>query len=241
MSKKVTPYNKDAAKKEQVAQMFDNIAAKYDFLNHFLSMGIDITWRRKAVGLIKQDNPKHILDVATGTGDFALEALKINPEKVVGIDISNKMLDVGRKKTKKRKVEDQIELMYGDCEDLPFDADSFDAVTVAFGVRNFDNPEKGLREMHRVLKQNGKAVIIEFSQPQKFPVKQAYNVYFEYLLPALGKAFSKDNRAYKYLPESVEAFPYGEAFLNLMETAGFKNTSVIPLTFGIASLYVGEK
>lgn len=237
----VTPYDKDTEKKEQVARMFDNIAAKYDFLNHFLSLGIDITWRKKAVKLLAPGKPKLILDVATGTGDFAIESLSLNPERVTGIDISNQMLEVGRSKMKKRKVDDKVEMLYADSENLPFDNDTFDAVTVAFGVRNFQSPVKGLSEMNRVMKPGGKTVIIEFSQPQTFPIKQAYNLYFERLLPGVGKLFSKDNRAYTYLPESVQAFPHGNEFLKMMEKAGYKNTKATQLTFGIASIYEGTK
>lgn len=237
----VTPYNYDTEKKEQVARMFDNIAAKYDFLNHFLSLGIDILWRKKAVKLLKAGNPKVILDVATGTGDFAIESLSLNPDRVVGIDISNQMLEVGKNKMKKKGVSNTVEMIYGDCENLPFENQTFDAVTVAFGVRNFQNPVKGLAEMNRVMKPGGKTVIIEFSQPQAFPVKQIYNFYFEHLLPGVGKLFSKDNRAYTYLPESVQAFPHGEEFLQLMKKAGYKNTKATQLTFGIASIYEGSK
>ncbi len=240
-AKNVTPYNQETEKKKQVAQMFDNIAAKYDFLNHFLSLGIDILWRKKAVKLLKPIKPKAILDVATGTGDFAIESLQLNPERVVGIDISNKMLDVGREKMKKKKVDHTVEMLYGDSENLPFDDNTFDAVTVAFGVRNFETPAKGLAEMNRVMKPGGKTVIIEFSQPQIFPVKQAYNLYFEKFLPGIGKVFSKDKRAYTYLPESVQAFPHGNDFLQLMQKAGYKNTKAITLTFGIASIYEGTK
>ena len=241
MSKNVTPYDKEATKKEQVAEMFDNIAGNYDFLNHFLSLGIDILWRKKAIKLLKPVKPKTILDVATGTGDFAVQALDLKPEKVTGVDISNKMLDVGRVKMKKKNVEDVVEMKYGDSENLPFEDESYDAITVAFGVRNFENLEKGLAEMHRVLTKKGKTVIIEFSKPQHFPIKQLYNFYFKSILPNLGKWVSKDQRAYTYLPESVEAFPYGQKFLDVMESVGYTNTKCIPLTFGIASIYTGEK
>lgn len=241
MSRNVTPYDKEATKKEQVAEMFDNIAGNYDFLNHFLSLGIDILWRKKAIRLLKPVKPKTVLDVATGTGDFAIQALDLKPKKVTGVDISNKMLDVGRVKMKKKKVSEVVEMKYGDSENLPFEDESYDAITVAFGVRNFENLEKGLAEMHRVLTKKGKTVIIEFSKPQHFPIKQLYNFYFKSILPNLGKWVSKDQRAYTYLPESVEAFPYGQKFLDVMESVGYTNTKCIPLTFGIASIYTGEK
>ena len=178
MSKTVTPYQNDSAKKEQVAEMFDNIANNYDFLNHFLSMGIDILWRKKAVRLLKPFAPKLILDVATGTGDFALESLSLNPDKIIGVDISRDMVAVGLEKVKKRKLQNKIELKYGDSENLEFETNTFDALIVAFGVRNYENLEQGLSEMLRVIKPGGHVAIIEFSQPQKFPIKQIYNFYF---------------------------------------------------------------
>lgn len=237
----VTPYNKQSSKKEQVAEMFNNIAGNYDFLNHFLSMGIDITWRKKAIKILKKDNPQHIVDIATGTGDFALEALAIEPAKITGIDISEKMLEVGREKMKKKGVDNVIEMKLGDSENLPFESNAVDAITVSFGVRNFENLEKGLSEMHRILKPSSKAVIIEFSMPEKFPIKQLYKFYFLNILPRIGRLVSKDSRAYTYLPESVSSFPYGKAFTNIMEKVGYKNVKAIPLTFGIASIYIGEK
>lgn len=237
----VTPYNKQSSKKEQVAEMFNNIAGNYDFLNHFLSLGIDILWRKKAIRILREDQPKHIVDIATGTGDFALEALALQPDRITGIDISEKMLDVGRVKMKRKKVDNIIEMKLGDSENLPFSDDAVDAITVSFGVRNFENLKKGLSEMHRILKPNAKAVIIEFSKPEKFPIKQLYNFYFLKILPNLGRLISKDPRAYTYLPESVNAFPYGKQFTGIMEKLGYRNVKAIPLTFGIASIYVGEK
>lgn len=237
----VTPYNKSNSKKEQVAEMFDNIAGNYDFLNHFLSLGIDITWRKKAIKILKEDKPQHIVDIATGTGDFALEALALNPKRITGIDISAKMLEVGRKKMKRKKVDNIVEMKLGDSENLPLKDNEVDAITVSFGVRNFENLEKGLSEMLRILKPGAKSVIIEFSKPEKFPIKQLYNFYFLKILPNLGRLISKDPRAYTYLPESVNAFPYGKQFTQIMERLGYKNVKAVPLTFGIASIYVGEK
>ncbi len=238
----VVPYKeKTSGKKEQVAEMFNNISPRYDFLNHFLSLGIDIIWRKKAIRMLKKDQPKLIMDIATGTGDFAIEALALNPDKVIGVDISEGMLDVGRAKMKKRGYDDRIEMTLGDSERLLFDDNKFDAVIVAFGVRNYENLEKGLADMQRVLKPGGKTVILEFSQPKRFPFKQLYGFYFRAILPKLGKLISKDNAAYTYLPESVKAFPDGEDFLKIMEKVGFKNTQCRPLTFGISSIYVGQK
>ena len=241
MTEKVTPYSSKDSKKEQVAEMFNNIAANYDFLNHFLSMGIDILWRKKAIRLLKDRNPKVILDVATGTGDFAIEALSLNPDRIVGVDISKDMVSVGQTKVKKKNVESIIELKYGDSEALEFEDNTFDAMTVAFGVRNYENLEKGLSEMRRVLKPKGQVAIIEFSKPQAFPIKQLYNFYFMNILPTLGRMVSKDARAYTYLPESVDAFPYGDKFTEIMKKVGYTNTKVIPLTFGIASIYLADK
>ncbi len=243
MSEIITPYqDNEVAKKAQVADMFNNISKTYDFLNHFLSLGIDIIWRKKAINELKKDNPQQILDVATGTGDFAFEALKIlNPKKIVGVDISQGMLDIAQQKITKRGLGDKFSIKLGDSEKLPFEADEFDAVTVAYGVRNFENLEVGLADIHRVLKSGGKAVILEFSKPKAFPIKQLYNFYFSYVTPGIGKLFSKDARAYSYLPESVAAFPDGEKFVSLMQKAGFKNTKHRPLTFGICSIYTGVK
>lgn len=239
---KVVPYKEDkASKKDQVARMFDNISRDYDFLNHFLSLGIDIIWRRKAIKYLRDINPKQILDVATGTGDFAIEALKLNPDKVTGVDISEGMLEVGRKKMKDKSYDDRIELRYGDSEKLPFEENKFDAVIVAFGVRNFENLEHGLAEMLRVVRPGGKVVVLEFSKPGKFPFKQLYNFYFKFVLPKIGRWVSKDSSAYTYLPESVHAFPDGTAFTHILDRLGYKKTQCKPLTFGISSLYIGIK
>lgn len=238
----VLPYKeKNTAKKEQVAEMFNNISRKYDFLNHFLSLGIDIIWRKKAIKLLKKDNPALILDIATGTGDFAIEALALKPEKVIGVDISEGMLEMGRKKLKKKGLDNKIELKLGDSEGLQFDDNKFDAIIVSFGVRNFENLEKGLADMFRVLKPGGKVVILEFSRPKSFPFKQIYNFYFKAILPKIGRLVSKDNAAYTYLPESVKAFPDGQNFLNVLESVGYKSTKCKPLTFGISSIYTGVK
>ena len=238
----VVPY-KDAQKnkKEQVAEMFDNIAHKYDFLNHFLSMGIDIYWRNQAVKELKKDKPQLILDIATGTGDFALAALKANPRKIIGVDISKGMLEVGQRKIENLKLTDKISLQLGDSEGLQFPDNYFDAVIVAFGVRNFENLGKGLSDMYRVLKPNGKVVILEFSKPEIFPFKQLYNFYFKSVLPTIGNNISKDNAAYTYLPESVKVFPYGTEFVNILQQVGFKETKCETLTFGISSIYSGRK
>lgn len=243
MNEKITPYhNQTVTKKEQVATMFNNISGTYDFLNHFMSLGIDILWRKKAIRQLKAQQPKSILDVATGTGDFAFEAIKIlKPEKITGVDISAGMLEVAKRKIRERKLEHVFSVRLGDSEMLPFEENQFDAITVAYGVRNYENLEKGLADMRRVLKPGGKIVILEFSKPQGFPVKQLYNFYFKHITPFFGKVFSKDARAYQYLPESVAAFPDGTAFTQLMERVGFSQTKQITLTFGISSIYTGIK
>jgi demethylmenaquinone methyltransferase/2-methoxy-6-polyprenyl-1,4-benzoquinol methylase len=228
-------------KKQQVRSMFNNIAPRYDFLNHFLSAGVDYHWRKKAIKLIGQKHPKSILDVATGTGDLAITALRIKPEKIVGIDIAEDMLAVGRNKLKKKDPENIISLEKGDSENLQFDAFTFDTVMVAFGVRNFENLEKGLSEMYRVLNKGGQVLILEFSKPKAFPVKQFYAFYFKYILPSLGKIISGDQSAYTYLPESVSEFPDGKSFTDILDKIGFQHTKHIPLTFGIASIYTGRK
>ncbi len=238
----VLPYKNDASgKKQQVARMFDTISGNYDFLNHFLSFGVDIGWRKKAIKLLQKDNPKLILDVATGTGDFAIQALKLNPEKVIGIDISEGMLEVGRKKMIDRGYDKVIEMRSGDSEKLPFEENKFDAIIVAFGVRNFEDLQKGLGEMLRVLKPGGRVVILECSNPKSIWFRPIYLFYFKVITPLVGKIFSKDPAAYSYLPESVSAFPDGKDFTFILDQVGYKNTSCRPLTFGISSLYSGTK
>jgi demethylmenaquinone methyltransferase/2-methoxy-6-polyprenyl-1,4-benzoquinol methylase len=232
----------NVSKKGQVAEMFDGIARSYDFLNHFLSMGIDKGWRKKAIHVIAAKNPKAILDVATGTGDLAIAANKVLPEaKITGVDISTGMLEVGRKKMAELNLNDSIQLLEGDSEALPFEESSFDAVTCAYGVRNFENLERGLREMQRVMRPGGKLAVLEFSQPKKFPVAQLYQFYFRAILPLVGKIVSKHSRAYTYLPESVAAFPEGEAFCALLRKCGFSEINARPLTFGITTLYSASK
>jgi demethylmenaquinone methyltransferase/2-methoxy-6-polyprenyl-1,4-benzoquinol methylase len=238
----IVPYKEQqSGKKEQVAAMFDSISPKYDLLNHLLSLGIDIYWRKKAIQLLKESKPRTILDIATGTGDFAIEALQLKPEKVIGVDISEGMLAIGREKIKKLKLEDKIELRTGDSEKLLFEDNYFDAVIVSFGVRNFENLHKGLSDMCRVLKSGGTCIVLEFSKPSSFPFKQLYNFYFKRILPLIGKVISKDNSAYHYLPESVQAFPDGKEFISIFEKAGFQSTKCIPLTFGISTIYIGKK
>jgi demethylmenaquinone methyltransferase / 2-methoxy-6-polyprenyl-1,4-benzoquinol methylase len=238
----VVPYKESTAgKREQIATMFDNVSANYDFLNHFLSAGIDFYWRKQAVKILKADAPKTILDIATGTGDFAIEALSLKPEKIIGVDISEGMLAVGREKIKKLGQESVITLQTGDSQALAFADNSFDAVMASFGVRNFENLLAGLTDMCRVLKTGGTCVVVEFSKPKSFPFKQFYNFYFRYILPTIGRLVSKDASAYTYLPESVQAFPDGQDFLTIYEAAGFRQTRCITLTFGICSIYVGKK
>lgn len=242
MGTPVKPYNKaDSTKKEEVAEMFDSISKRYDFLNHFLSLGIDKVWRKKAIRILSKEQPKSILDIATGTGDFALAALKLKPARVVGLDLSAGMLDVGRQKMKKKKVDHIIEMMQGDSENLPFDDNTFDAFTVGFGVRNFENLERGLSEMLRVLRPGGIGIILEFSKPKKFPVKQYYKFHSKYIIPKLGSAISKDKAAYSYLPESVAAFPEGKGFLDILTKVGYVNLESKLVSGGIATIYVGRK
>ena len=239
--KEVKPYAlSGSGKKQQVTQMFNSIAHRYDLLNHSLSMGIDIVWRKKTIAALNDLKPKRILDVATGTGDLALAALSLNPEKVTGVDISDGMLDLGRKKVKARNMDGRVELINGDSEALPFANAAFDAATVAFGVRNFENLHRGLCEMQRVIRPGGRIAVLEFSQPRSFPIKQLYWFYFDHLLPLFGKVVSKDQSAYTYLPESVKHFPDGENFLAEMRKAGFDRCNARPLTFGIATLYIGH-
>ncbi len=236
------PYkNQKDSKKQQVEQMFDAISPKYDFLNHFLSGGIDIYWRKRAIRELKNLPITQMLDMATGTGDFAIEAMKLNPGKIIGMDISDGMLSFGRKKIKELKLENKIEFIQADSENIPLEDNSIDAITVSFGVRNFENLLKGLEELNRVLKPGGKCVVVEFSNPRKFPMKQLYWFYAKKILPVLGRIISGDSSAYTYLPESVAEFPDGEKFLSIYEKAGFKQTKWIPMTGGICSIYTGSK
>ena len=232
----------DLSKKEQVADMFDNIAYRYDFLNRFLSAGVDIWWRKKAIRQLKKLNPKQILDVATGTADVAIMTTSLlHPDKITGIDISDGMLEIGRAKIKKQGLENTIELINGDSEAIIFPDDSFDAVIVAFGVRNFEHLEKGLNEIKRVLKPGGKLVVLEFSQPKAPVVTQLYNVYMKLVAPNVGKLFSKNRNAYKYLDESIKKFPEGKNFTLILDNLGYTNTYCKPLSLGICSIYCGEK
>ncbi len=242
MTKPVTPYS-DAAdsKKEQVTQMFDNIAPSYDLLNRALSLGIDVSWRRKAVSLLKDYQPARILDIATGTADFALEAAKLQPREIIGIDIAHQMLAIGREKIRKVQLHPMISLIGGDAENLEFPGDYFDAITIGFGVRNFENLEKGLQEVHRVLKPGKACVILEPSYPTRFPLKQLFAIHFRIITPLIGKIISGDHSAYQYLPESVKAFPTGKEFVDICHQIGFSKAKYLPLTFGICALYLLEK
>lgn len=238
----MNPYNDVQSKRQQVENMFDNIAPYYDFLNRFLSMGIDKKWRTKAISLIKAKPDMKILDVATGTADIALEIGKTFEQvNITGVDISSKMLEVGKEKIKKSSLENRIHLELGDSQNLSFDDNTFDTITVAYGVRNFQELEKGLNEMKRVLKDNGQLIVLEFSRPTVFPVKQLFNFYFKNILPTIGKFTSKDPRAYKYLYESAQAFPDGQDFIDVLNKLGFKNSSCTRLTFGISSIYQSHK
>jgi demethylmenaquinone methyltransferase/2-methoxy-6-polyprenyl-1,4-benzoquinol methylase len=240
--KEVKPYgDSNKSKKEEVAQMFDNISAKYDFLNHFLSLGIDKIWRKKAVNMLREINPTKILDIATGTGDFAIQSLTLHPEEVIGVDISEGMLEKGREKMVKRKIDHIISMRSGDSEDLPFEDNYFDALTVGFGVRNFQNLEIGLAEMLRVVRPGGKLIILEFSKPKRFPVKQYYAFHSKYIIPFFGKTISKDASAYTYLPESVAAFPEGKDFEDILVKLGYKNVGAKLVAGGIATIYFGTK
>lgn len=242
MSEKITPY-KDSTlgKKQQIAKMFDTISNEYDDLNRVISFGIDIRWRNKVVQIISDYKPSNILDIATGTGDLAINLSKTKATQITGLDISEGMLDVGRKKISKKSLDNTIDMVLGDSENLPFDANSFDAITVAFGVRNFENLEIGLAEILRVLKPNGIFVVLETSVPVKFPFKQGYNIYTKALLPLIGRLFSRDKSAYQYLSESAAKFPYGEAFNNILNKIGFINSKALPQTFGVATIYTATK
>ena len=239
---KIKPYDADSSKSEQVEQMFDNIAHSYDQLNHFLSLGIDKRWRRAAIKQLRRFEPKEILDVATGTGDFAiLSTRSLCPNQVVGIDISEGMLKVARQKAAAAGLSEKIQFKKEDCLDLSFEENSFDAVQVAYGVRNFEDLDKGLSEMFRVLKPGGHAVIVELSSPRRFPMRQLFQLYARVLMPLVGRLISKDTKAYSYLPASMEAVPQGRDMQKIMEKAGFKHVFFKSYTFGLNTMYVGEK
>ncbi len=238
----IKPYKEsDQSKKQQIEQMFDTISGEYDSLNRVISFGIDVKWRKKLVKLVAATNPEKILDIATGTGDLAIALVETKATKIIGLDISRGMLDVGDKKIAKLALNETIEMVQGDSENLPFEDNSFDAITVAFGIRNFENLNKGLAEILRVLKPNGIFAILETSVPTKTPYKQGYKVYCKYILPTIGKLFSKDNVAYKYLSDSAAIFPHGEALNNILRKIGFINATALPQTFGSATIYIASK
>ncbi len=242
MSKLVTPYkNSTLGKKEQVTQMFDAISTNYDGLNRIISFGIDVKWRKKVVALVTEKNPETILDIATGTGDLAIMMTKTKAKTIIGLDLSAGMLDVGKKKIEAKQLTDRIEMVLGDSENIPYSNNHFDAITVSFGIRNFENLEKGLSEILRVLKPNGLFVILETSVPEKTPFKQGYSFYTKYILPLIGRLFSKDNVAYGYLSESASLFPYGEKLNNILSKIGFIEVKAMPQTFGVATIYTASK
>jgi demethylmenaquinone methyltransferase/2-methoxy-6-polyprenyl-1,4-benzoquinol methylase len=242
MADKITPYKDSSlSKKEQVAQMFDTISGNYDNLNRVISFGIDVKWRKKVLKMVGKSNPKTILDIATGTGDLAILMAQTKAEKIIGLDISAGMLEVGVQKIAAKNLNKTIEMVLGDSESMPFEDDYFDAITVAFGVRNFENLEKGLAEILRVLKPNGIFVILETSVPDKTPYKQGYEFYSKNILPLIGKLFSKDNVAYGYLSESAAAFPYGEKLNNILRKIGFIDVVALPQTMGVATIYSASK
>jgi demethylmenaquinone methyltransferase/2-methoxy-6-polyprenyl-1,4-benzoquinol methylase len=243
MQETVKPYNKeDGGKKQQVSKMFDNIAPYYDFLNRLLTLRIDVLWRKKAIKELEATQPKRILDVATGTADVTIMMAKqLKVDKIIGMDISKEMLAVGRKKVLKKELADTITLEHGDSENLPYEDNSFDAATVAFGVRNFEDLKKGLSEIKRVIKPGGQLVVLEFSKPTMFPFKQGFNFYFKYILPLIGRITSKDPKAYDYLYRSVQVFPDGDAFLDILQQTGFNNTKCKQLSLGICSIYTAQR
>ncbi len=242
MSANITPYKDSSkSKKEQVATMFDTISKNYDGLNRVISFGIDVKWRKKVVSIVAKNNPKTILDVATGTGDLAINLTETGAKEIIGLDISAGMLDVGKQKINEEKLDDTIKMVLGDGEKIQYPDNYFDAVTVSFGVRNFENLEKGLIEILRVLKPQGIFVVLETSVPTKFPYKQGYNFHSKVILPLIGKLFSKDKVAYSYLSESAAAFPYGEAFNNILSKVGFINCKDFPQTLGVATIYTASK
>jgi demethylmenaquinone methyltransferase/2-methoxy-6-polyprenyl-1,4-benzoquinol methylase len=242
MSKIITPY-KDSAlgKKEQVAQMFDNISGNYDGLNRLISLGIDMKWRKKVVALVAKKNPETILDIATGTGDLVIMMSNTSANKIIGLDISAGMLEIGKKKIEAKKLSEKIEMVLGDSEKMPYPDNYFDAITVSFGIRNFETLEKGLAEIYRVLKPSGIFVILETSVPTQFPFKQGYTFYTKFILPIIGKIFSKDNYAYGYLSESAANFPFGETLNNILRNISFIECKAMPQTFGVATIYTASK
>ncbi len=242
MSISTKPYkDSDLGKKEQVAKMFDNISNNYDNLNRVISFGVDIKWRKKILKLVSSKNPETVLDIATGTGDLAILLAETNANKIIGLDISAGMLEVGKQKIAQKKLSNKIEMVLGDSEKIPFNDNTFDAITVAFGIRNFENLELGLSEILRVLKPNGIFVILETSVPEKFPFKQGYKIYTKNILPIIGKMFSKDKVAYKYLSDSASIFPYGKSLNNILEKIGFIDVNHMPQTFGVATIYSATK
>ncbi len=242
MSISTKPYkDSDSSKKEQVAQMFDTISSEYDNLNRVISFGIDVSWRKKIVKMVASKNPKLLLDVATGTGDLAILLSQTNAEKIIGLDISAGMLEVGKQKIAQKNLSSKIEMVLGDSEKIPFEDNTFDAITVAFGIRNFENLESGLSEIYRVLKPNGQFIILETSVPEKFPFKQGYHFYTKNILPLIGRLFSKDKVAYKYLSNSASIFPYGERLNNILRNIGFIDVKNLPQTFGVATIYSASK
>jgi demethylmenaquinone methyltransferase/2-methoxy-6-polyprenyl-1,4-benzoquinol methylase len=237
----VNPYNTDSGKKNEVRAMFNSIARNYDFLNHFLSFGIDKRWRKRLVKELKKTTPFHIIDIATGTADLAIMAVKNGIPKVTGIDLSEKMIEIGNNKISKLSLQDKISLSTGDAESLLFEEGAFDAAMVSFGIRNFEELEKGLSDIQRVIKPGGAIFILEFSQPERFPFKQLYRFYSFTVLPFFGKLISNDSRAYNYLPESIREFPYGSKMVEILEGCGFVQCRYIPLTFQVATIYIGVK
>jgi demethylmenaquinone methyltransferase/2-methoxy-6-polyprenyl-1,4-benzoquinol methylase len=238
----IKPFKEEKGKKEQVGKMFDEIAPRYDFMNRFLSAGIDVGWRKKAIRLFKKEAPQHILDVATGTADMAIMAAKmLQPQKITGIDISPKMLEIGRQKIGKENLTTTVELLHGDSENLHFSDNTFDAVMVAFGVRNFENLEKGLSEILRVMKPGAQLIILEFSKPKKGLVRSFYQFYMGSVAPQLAKWFQQNKQAYQYLNESAKAFPDRQLLVQVLNGVGYTNTSFTPLTLGICCIYCGRK
>ena len=242
MIETIKPYkDSDLGKKEQIAQMFDNISGNYDNLNRVISFGIDKSWRKKVLKIVADKNPQTILDIATGTGDLAILMSSTSASKIIGLDISEGMLDVGKQKIAAQKLSNKIEMVLGDSEKMPYGDDTFDAITVAFGIRNFENLDKGLSEIYRVLKPNGVFVILETSNPTQFPFKQGYYFYTNFILPIIGKLFSKDNSAYNYLAESANVFPFGKELCNILQKNAFASVQAYPQTFGVATIYKASK